>query len=410
MYIYENYGKIVTMEKLFEQYRRLIQHTELNVTRSLEGQISWDARLIGIKGSRGTGKTTLLLQHIKKTFADNLKTALYVSLDNLWFFNNTLTDLADYFVKHGGMYLFLDEVHKYPSWDREIKNLYDGYPELHIVFTGSSLLEILAARVDLSRRALVYVLPGLSFREFLEIKTGEKFPVLELQDILKHHEKLAEDIVKKTKPLVFFNDYLNYGYYPFFLEGEKDYFQRLGEIVLMILEQELPLMKMIEPAYVPKVKQLLAIISQSVPFIPNISKLSERIGINRQTFLTYLQYLQQAKLILLLYKEGSGISTLQRPDKIFLDNTSLMYLLGENHPNIGNLRETFLANQLSMKHSIRYSEKSDFLVDDTYTIEVGGKNKNGKQLDGLIHAYIAADDIEFGFGNKIPLWLFGCMY
>ena len=250
----------------------------------------------------------------------------------------------------------------------------------------------------------MYDLPGLSFREFLEIKTDKKFPVLEF------HMKLAEDIVKETKPLAFFGDYLRYGYYPFFLEGEKDYAQRLGETILMILEQELPLLKMIEPAYVPKIKQLLAIISQSVPFVPNVSKLSERIGINRQTFLTYLQYLQQAKLILLLYKEGSGISILQRPDKIFLDNTNLMVLLGENHPNIGNLRETFLANQLSEKHSIRYSEKSDFLVDDVYTIEVGGKNKNKKQLDGLPSAYIAADDIEFGFGNKIPLWLFGCMY
>ncbi len=401
---------VLAMDKLFEQYRRLIGHTKLTFTRSLEAQISWDARLIGIKGSRGTGKTTLLLQHIKKTFADNLNTALYVSLDNLWFFNNTLTDLADYFLKHGGTYLFLDEVHKYPSWAQEIKNLYDGYPELHIVFTGSSLLEILAARVDLSRRSLVYVLPGLSFREFLEIKTGKKFPILELQDILEHHVELAEDIIKETKPLAFFDDYLRYGYYPFFLEGEKDYVQRLGESILMILEQELPLLKMVEPAYVPKLKQLLAIISQSVPFVPNISKLSERIGINRQTFLTYLQYLQQARLILLLYKEGSGISILQRPDKIFLDNTNLMVLLGENHPNMENLRETFLANQLNEKHSIRYSEKSDFLVDDTYTIEVGGKNKKKKQLDGLLEAYIAADDIEFGYGNKIPLWLFGCMY
>ena len=398
------------MEKLFEQYRRLIGYTELKFTRSLEKQISWDARLIGIKGSRGTGKTTLLLQYIKKTFAANLNIALYVSLDNLWFFKNTLSDLADFFVKHGGTYLFLDEVHKYPSWAREIKNLYDGYPELHIVFTGSSLLEISSARVDLSRRALVYDLPGLSFREFLEIKTNKKFPVLEFQDILENHVKLAEDIVKETKPLAFFGDYLRYGYYPYFLEGEEDYAQRLGETILMILEQELPLLKMIEPAYVPKIKQLLAIISQSVPFVPNISKLSERIGINRQTFLTYLQYLQQAKLIQLLYKEGSGISILQRPDKIFLDNTNLMVLLGENYPNIGNLRETFLANQLSKKHSIRHSEKSDFLVDNVYTIEVGGKNKNKKQLDGIPHAYIAADDIEFGFGNKIPLWLFGYMY
>lgn len=238
----------------------------------------------------------------------------------------------------------------------------------------------------------------------------QEFPVLEPQDILENPVKLAEVLVKKTKPLAFFGNYLWYGYYPFFLEGEKDDAQRLGETILMILEQELLLLKMIEPAYVPKIKRLLAIISQSGPSVLNISKLSERIGINRQTFLTYLLYLQQAKLILLLYKEGNGITTLQRPDKIFLDNTNLMVHLGENHPNIGNLRETYLANQLSIKHSIRHSEKSGFFVNDTYTIEVGGKNKNKKQLEGLLDAYIATDDIEFGFGNKIPLWLFGCMY
>jgi predicted AAA+ superfamily ATPase len=365
---------------------------------------------VGIKGARGCGKTTLILQHIKKTFQNNLDVALYVSLDNLYFANNPLLEFVDTFVKHGGTHIFLDEVHKYPDWAVAIKNLYDEFPMLHIVFTGSSLLELERGKADLSRRALMYELPGLSFREYLEIETKMTFPAFSITDLLDKHGQIAQEIVSHIKPFMYFSDYLKIGYYPYYLEGAGDYSMRLEETVLVILEQELPMLRGIEPAYIPKIKQLLSIIAQSAPFVPNITKLSERIGINRQTFITYLTYLEQANLIRLLYRSTTGIGLLQKPDKIFLDNTNLMYTLGYNNPSMGTVRETFLASQLSQVSTVTFSPQSDFLVDGTYTIEVGGKKKSRRQLQGIEDAYIASDDIEFGFGRKIPLWLFGFLY
>jgi uncharacterized protein len=398
------------MERLFEYYHRRLENTEMSLIRNLESTISWDARLVGIKGARGCGKTTLLLQHIKKEFARDSDKALYVSLDNIWFTDNRLIDLADYFMKHGGTHIFLDEVHKYPNWAMEIKNLYDEFPTLHIVFTGSSLLELVESRADLSRRALVYYLPGLSFREFLQIETRIDLPILTLTDVLFKHTSHTREIVPQVKPFVHFRKYLEWGYYPYYLEGVKDYPQRLESTVLMILEQELPLLRNVEPTYVQKLKQLLAIIAQSAPFIPNVTKLSERIGINRKTFITYLHYLEQANLIRLLFRDTHGIGLLQKPDKIFLDNTNLMYLLGSPRPDAGNCRETFMANQIAQTAGILFSERGDFLVDGSYIIEVGGKNKTRRQIQGLEDAFIASDDIEYGYGKRIPLWLFGFLY
>lgn len=286
------------MERIIEQYRRRIAATNQEFIRSIADTIAWDARLVGIRGARGVGKTTLLLQHIAEAFSNNLNAALYASLDNLWFANHSLIELADNFVKRGGTHLFLDEVHAYPQWSQTIKNIYDDYPDLHMVFTGSSLLEILNARADLSRRAVVYTMQGLSFREFLNLQTGENFPVISLPELLQHHETLAPEIVAHVHPFQYFSGYLQTGYYPYFLEGLDVYPQRLEETVQMILELELPQLRGIEIAYVPKLKQLLHIISESAPFIPNISKLSERIGINRHTLLAYLHYLHEAKLIL----------------------------------------------------------------------------------------------------------------
>ena len=398
------------MDKLFEYYQRRLQNVEMTYIRNLENTISWDARLIGIKGARGCGKTTLLLQHINKTFENNLSKALFVSLDNIWFSNNRLIDLVDHFAKQGGTHLFLDEVHKYPDWSIEIKNIYDEYPSIHVVFTGSSLLEIIKARADLSRRALIYELPGLSFREFLQFETGFEFPSYSLIEILQDHLSITQTIVSQIKPFVHFNNYQQYGYYPYYREGVADYPQRLAETVLMILEQELPLLRNVEPSYVPKLKQLLSIIAESAPFVPNVTKLSERIGINRQTFITYLTYLEQANLIQLLYRETQGIGLLQKPNKIYLDNANLMHVLGSTKPPIGSQRETFMINHLSKVAAVQYSPQSDFFIDNTYTIEVGGKNKTRKQLQGLDDAYIAADTIEHGHGKTIPLWLFGFLY
>jgi predicted AAA+ superfamily ATPase len=398
------------MERLIENYRRKIAAIQVKFIRSIAGTIAWDARLVGLRGARGVGKTTLLLQHIKQVFDDNLNAALYVSLDNLWFAEHSLPELADTFVKRGGTHLFLDEVHNYPQWSQAIKNLYDDYPDLHIVFTGSSLLEILNARADLSRRAVVYTMQGLSFREFLNLQTGKDFTILPLKEILQNHAALSADIVSEIHPFQYFPTYLQTGYYPYFLEGLDAYALRLEETVQMILEMELPQLRHVDTAYVPKLRQLLSIISESAPFIPNISKLSDRIGLNRHTLLAYLQYLSDAKLTYSLYRDAHGISALQKPDKLYLENTNLMYLFRRKETDTGNIRETFLANQLSYAHKLEFSGSGDFFVDGQYTIEVGGKNKTRRQIQGVPDAYVAADNLEYGNDRKIPLWLFGFLY
>jgi len=398
------------MERLIEQFRRKIALVQGGSIRSIDKSIAWDARLIGIRGARGVGKTTLLLQHIKNTFADDLQSILYASLDNLWFSEHSLIDLADEFHKKGGAWLFLDEVHKLPDWARVLKNLYDDYPDLRIIFTGSSLLQILDARADLSRRALMYDLQGLSFREFVNFEASSSFAPIPFLDLLKRHESLAADIVEKIKPFKYFSRYLQEGYYPYYLEGRESYYQRLEETVMMILELELPQLRHIDISYVPKLKQLLGIIAESSPFIPNISKLSERMLIHRQTLLSYLQFLGESKLTHSLFRNTQGIGALQKPDKLYLDNTNLAYLFRGEQADIGALRETFLLNQLAKDHAVTYTQTGDFLVDSLTTIEVGGKNKTRRQIKDVAEGYIAADTIEYGFGRKVPLWLFGFLY
>lgn len=398
------------MERLVELFRRKMALTQGASIRSIDKEIAWDARLVGIRGARGVGKTTLFLQHMKNTFADDLQSVLYASLDNLWFAEHGLVDLADRFYKQGGKFLFLDEVHKCPDWARTIKSLYDDYPDLHIAFTGSSLLEILDARADLSRRALMYEMQGLSFREFLNFQTGSAFEPLPLTDILERHESIAVDILARIKPFKYFSTYLQTGYYPYYLEGVETYYQRLEETIMMILELELPLLRHIDISYVPKLKQLLGIIAESSPFIPNISKLSDRMLIHRQTLLSYLQFLGESKLTHSLFRNTRGIGALQKPDKLYMDNTNLAYLFRGDQADTGALWETFLLNQLAKDHSVAYTEAGDFLVDELTTIEVGGKNKTRRQIKDMPEGYIAADNLEYGFGKKIPLWLFGFLY
>ncbi len=396
------------MEVLVEKFRRKIASVETTFVRNQMNEVRWSARLIGIKGQRGVGKTTFLLQYIKLYLFQNLNEVLYVSLDDLWFAEHKLIDLVDDFVKKGGKYLFLDEVHKYPLWSQSIKNMYDDYPELKIVFTGSSLLEILNSRADLSRRAVVYTLNGLSFREFIQYTQGIEFPKYSLEQIIDNHSYIAMDIAKKIKPLALFDKYLQCGYYPYFKEEEDLFLVRLQEVTHFILEVEIPQLKGVSISFLPKIKQLLFAISESAPFVPNISKLSERIGINRETLSNYIQYLSDSQLINTLYKESKGITRLQKPDKIFLQNTNLMYCFG--NVDKGNLRETFFVNQLSNTQQINYSDIADFKVNNEWIFEIGGKNKTPKQLKQAENAYIAADDVEIGYGNKIPLWLFGFLY
>ena len=398
------------MEKLIELFRKKIASTNMDFIRSLESQINWNSRLVCIRGARGTGKTTLLLQHIKKTFGNNLGKVIYVSLDNLYFADNSLLDFVDDFAKHGGTHIFLDEVHKYPDWSKALKNIYDDYPELHIAFTGSSLLEILNARSDLSRRALVYNIQGLSFREYLNLLAKTDFPVLTLEEIIENHESISADIVSKIRPFEYFEDYLKFGYYPYFLEGKDDYYDRLNETVNMILEIELPLLRKLDVSYIARIKKLLTVIGKSAPFIPNTTELASKIQIARQTLLQYFQYLEESRLIFQVFKESRGLGTLEKPDKIFLENTNLMFLLGKTETNTGNVRETFAFNQLSKNHEVLFSEQSDFLVDKKITFEVGGKNKKRKQIKEVPDSFILADDIEYGTDRRIPLWLLGFLY
>lgn len=398
------------MEILVEKFQQKLLYTSVSFVRSAMQEIDWNARLIGIKGARGIGKTTLLLQYIKLHLAESVAQTLYVSLDSIWFNTHTLVDLAADFEKKGGKYLFVDEVHKYEGWAQELKNIYDDYPHLKIVFTGSSLLEILNARADLSRRAVVYNMQGFSFREYLSLETGIGFETLSLDQILNNHINEAGNIIQKVKPLQYFDAYLKRGYYPFYREQPGLYEIRLGEVINMILEIELPLLRAVELAYIKKVKQLLVVIASSVPFVPNVSKLSEKIGINRATLLSYLYYLDEIRLTRNLYKEAQGMSRLQKPSKIYLENTNLIAVLARENANIGNVRETFFANQVGFRHEINYTDQGDFLVNNRYSFEIGGKNKSNKQLKEAKEGYLISDAIEFGYNNKIPLWLFGFLY
>jgi hypothetical protein len=398
------------MEQLFRKYNEKIQRIDTNFIRSFINDVNWNARLIGIKGARGVGKTTLLLQYMKLNYSANLGESLYVSLDSFSFKGKTLVGLADDFVINGGKYLFLDEVHKYANWAQELKNIYDDHSELKVVFTGSSLLEIVNSRADLSRRAIIYHMQGLSFREYLELETSEKFDKVTLEDILTNHLKIANSINSKVKPFRYFENYLKQGYYPFYKEDSDLYEQRLEEVINMMLEIELPLLRGVDIGLVSKIKQLLVIISESVPFIPNVANLSQKTAIHRTTLMTYLHYLEEVGLTINLQKEAKGSVKLQKPAKIYLENTNLMFTLSPSNTNIGNARETFFANQVGYKNKLSYHEKTDFLVNNLHAFEIGGKDKSKKQILGVENAFIVADGIEYGYQNKIPLWLFGFLY
>ena len=397
------------MDSLFKSHTRLINRTNAKYCRYLYKDINWDDRLIGITGARGTGKTTLLLQHIKATFSDTNK-ALYVSLDNIWFTKNSLLDLTDYFQAYGGTHLFLDEVHRYPTWAIEVKNIYDSYPDLHVVFTGSSMLKIYQSDVDLSRRAMTYHLYGLSFREFLDFENSIQLQPLSLTDVLNNHQTIAGKITSQIKILPEFKKYLEYGYYPFYKEGIKKYPFQLQKIVNIILENDLPAVENVEYITIQKIKKMLMIVSSLVPFSPNITKLSSNIEANRANTVKYLGYLQKAGLIISYLSSQKGMGLMNKPDKIYLDNTNLLHALASSNVNDGNIRETFFSNQMSVLHELNTAEQGDFLVNDTYTFEVGGASKGFNQIRNLKNSFIVADSIETGYGNKIPLWLFGLLY
>ena len=398
------------MDKLFQYSAARIHSVDLDFKRYLFTKVNWKNRLIAIVGARGIGKTTLLLQYIKETFYEKPDEVLYVSLDDLYFANNTLVDLADAFVKRGGKYLFLDEVHKYRNWSQEVKNIYDIFTDLHLVLTGSSALNIYQGTADLSRRAMVYNLQGLSFREFIMFKYKYSFPILDLESVLHEAPSHIPDILQHIKPIKAFEEYLQWGYYPFFVEDEEGFQQRLMQTVNHILDIDLPSVENIDFNAIQKLRKLLSIIAEIVPFKPNMVKLSQQVEVSRETLNKYLYLLSRADLLLLLQTSTSGISRMNKPDKIYLHNPNLMFSLTDTKVNSGNLRETFFLNQVNQQYTVVSSEKGDFFVDGKFTIEVGGINKKNKQIEGIENAFIAADNIEFAHHNIIPLWMFGFLY
>jgi hypothetical protein len=397
------------LDKLYQNSAKIISETELSFKRYLFDEIDWSSRLIGIKGARGTGKTTLMLQYLKANELNNDK-ALYVSLDHLYFTVNKLTDLIEHFVQHDGAYLFLDEVHKYPTWSQEIKMAYDTYKNLKIVFTSSSILQLNKSHADLSRRAVFYNLAGLSMREYMELAHHIKLPVLELEELLTDHVTISLDFQKKFKPVKLFKEYARLGYYPFFIENEATYLQRLETVVNLIIDVDLPYIENIDHSSLLKFKKLLYIIATNVPFKLNAQKLSDRTSIHRNNIWKYIEQLNKAQLLKSVTESGAGLGSLGRPDKLYLDNTNLMFALAEEFADVGTLRETFFCNQLSKTHQLTSAEHGDFKVDKKYIFEIGGKNKTNYQVANIKNAFIAADDMETGVHNKIPLWLFGFLY
>jgi predicted AAA+ superfamily ATPase len=396
------------MEDLILEFQEKIAFVSLKFQRYLIDKMDLNNRLIAVKGARGSGKTTLLLQIAKRKLP--LKSTLYVSLDHIYFFENKLYDLAKLFVKFGGTHLLLDEVHKYPNWSREIKLIYDNFPALSIVFTSSSMLEIYKAESDLSRRAVSYTLKELSFREFIELDANQKFSVFSLEEILNNHNEIASKILEEMKPLPLFAKYLQMGAYPYFKESENDYPQKLRNTINLIIEIDINAVEDLNYETLVKLKKLLITVATSAPFTPNITKLSEKVGVSRNTLIQAIKILDRAGLVNELYKDTSGIGVLTKPEKLFLNNTNLMYALAKENINIGNVRETFFLNQFKDLHEINLSAQADFLVNKKYTFEIGGKNKTRKQIVDIPDSYVAKDMIEIGYGNIIPVWLFGFMY
>lgn len=389
------------MKTLYQKFETLLQNTTTDFKRYLYEKVSWDDRMIGIIGPRGVGKTTMILQYIKENL--DSKKALYVSADDMYFGENKLVDLANDFNKNAGEYLFIDEIHKYSNWSRELKNIYDSFPSLKIVFTGSSVLDILKGSADLSRRAIIYKLQGLSFREYLKLFHNYETEVYSLNQIIENKIKLPNI----EHPLPLFNDYLKRGYYPFGLETEMEI--RLGQIIVQTLETDIPQYANMNVGTARKMKQLLSIIAESVPFKPNFSKIAEIINVSRNSLDDYFLFMEKAGLIGQLRNETGGIRGLGKIDKVYLDNTNIIFNLVGDKSNIGNIRETFFFNQMRVKNEVISSKKADFVIDN-YTFEVGGKNKQQNQIKKDSKSFVVKDDIEFGYLNVIPLWTFGLNY
>jgi uncharacterized protein len=394
------------MEELIHRSRERINRVSTRYRRDELYRMDWNQRLIGITGSRGVGKTTLLLQRIRERHGLGDE-ALYLSLDDLYFTEHRLLDLVEDFRRGGGSFVYLDEVHKYPGWANEVKTLYDLYPDLYVVFTGSSMLELHKANADLSRRAVMYQLHGLTFRQYLGIKGLLRHDPVQLDEVLHRSNDLIMSLPDHFRPYPHFREYLRTGYLPFFLESGTWYPDLLQASTRAIVESDMAYLYNIDVRNLKSIYQLLYAVATSPPFKPNIAKISERLEISRNTVVQYLHYLAKADLLVLLSSSKKGLSSMQKPDKIYFSNPNLYYALHPGEPNTGAVRESFVLSQLRRSHDVRYPEKGDFLVDEQYLIEVGGRNKSGHQIAESPQGFIAADDLEYALGRKLPIWLFG---
>ena len=396
------------METLKRQYQRLLKLTSTEYVRDLYNQISWNARLVGIKGARGVGKTTMMLQRIKQAFPDPAK-ALYVSLDDIWFASHTLVELGENAEREGITHLFIDEVHRMPGWERQIKNLYDFFPDIHVVFTGSSLLEIDHSIADLSRRCLMYDLRGLSFREYLEFE-GMSFQKLSLSDVLYDHQKLASEVAGEKDITGLFRKYLKHGFYPFYTtETEADYLIRVNNMVATVIDYDVPAVEKVEYETLVKAKHLLTVIASQTPSPLNAKETAALLDVSSNHLIKILNLLERSQILrLLYYKTERNPKSMAKPQQVIFDNPSILYALG--FADKGKVRETFFASMLAEGHEVAYPKKGDLFVDNRYLFEVGGKGKGFTQIKDLPDSFVVADDLPVGFGNKLPLWLFGFLY
>ncbi len=391
------------MEFFQNAHKSLLESSKITIKRELSGNIDWNQKLIAIKGFRGVGKTTFLLDYIRENFRDD-NTALYINLNNFYFTKRKISSFADEFTKRGGKVLILDQIQKYPEWSSELKKCAEEIPELKIVFTSSPVLRIVDGNPDLQGIASVNHLEGLSFREYLNYQTDNNFGPCSFGEIISKHESIAGEIVSRVRPLAYFDDYLKQGYFPYFIDDPHFYINQLLKHINLALEIDVPYINQIELKYLPKLRKLLHIIASETPFTPNVSKLAAAVQTSRATVMNYLNYLKNAKLIQLLYSNGDE-DQMKKPDKVFLHNTNLIYAIAPNNTDSLNLRQTFFYNQVGYKCKLNSSSKADFLVDNKFHFNVGGR-----KLEAGIECYAASDVIEIGEGKKIPLWLFGFLY
>lgn len=406
----------MSLQLMYENSNNLLQKTSLVPKRYLYNKINWDLKSIGILGQRGLGKTTMMLQYIKENFDNNDK-ALYITLDNPYMQSISLIEFAKEFEQYGGEVLFIDEVHKYDDWSTHIKNIYDSL-DIRVIFSGSSILQIEKQNADLSRRTIIYHLENLSFREYLEFTGVKKFNAYSIEDILENHKSIANDIKEDIKPLMHFKEYLEYGSYPFILEDKDSYYQKIVQMINLILETDLPYINKIELQQIVKLKKLLYMLAINVPFIPNITDIAKATNISRPKVYEYLEHLESAKIINSIRSKEKGYNIMSKPEKLFMQNTNISYAL-TNEIDIGSARESFFVNQIKnfynaqtklIDDTIFSSNKGDFLVNNKFTFEIGGKNKSFNQIEDVPDSYVVSDDIEIGFKNRIPLWIFGFLY